>query len=121
MSATVPGNEIAPPPGVVTVDDWSSDVDPCRVVWGSSQSVSVDRASNEGLTMVTVYTHAVQRSDGQLCSDPGEGGPGVSIDTRYRGEDWARDTGVTVSSDEARELAAALLAAAAEIDGWVKR
>ena len=105
-------------PPDVSADDWSSDAEPCRVIWGSTQSVTVGRPSNEGLTNVRVYTHAVQRADGQLSYDPSDGGPGVSIDTTYRGEDGARDSGVTVSSDEARKLAAALLTAADEIDGW---
>ncbi|MAS06206.1 MAG: hypothetical protein CL534_16200 [Ahrensia sp.] len=109
------------PPAGASADDWSADAEPCRVIWGCTQSVTVDRASNEGLTTVGVYTHAVQRWDGQLSYDPSDGGPGVSIDTMYRGEDGARDTGVTVSSDEARELAAALIAAADEIDGWVAK
>ncbi|GFM19362.1 MULTISPECIES: hypothetical protein [Mycobacteriaceae] len=108
-------------PAGVSADAWSSDAEPCRVIWGSTQAVTVGRPSNEGLTTVSVYTHAVQRADGHLSYDPSDGGPGVSIDTHYRDEDWARDTGVTVSSDEARDLAAALLAAAEEVDGCADR
>ena len=111
------GSAVAIPQGA-EADIWSSDAEPCRVIWGSTQSVTVGRPSNEGLTNVRVYTHAVQRADGQLSYDPSDGGPGVSIDTIYEGDDWARETGVTVSSDEARKLAAALLTAADEIDGW---
>lgn len=109
-------------PAGVSADDWSPEPDPHRVIWGSTQSVAVGRPSNEGLTTVRVYTHAVQRSDGQLSYDPSEGGPGVSIDTFYQQDDgFARDSGVTVSSDEARELAAALIAGADEVDGWATR
>lgn len=106
-------------PTGATADEWSDEgLNRCRVVWGSTHSVTVARPSNEGLCEVGVYTHAVQRADGTLSHDPADGGPGVSIDTKYAGEGWARESGVTVSAAEARQLATALLAAADEIGGW---
>ncbi|MGE4364762.1 MAG: hypothetical protein AB7E41_21500, partial [Mycolicibacterium sp.] len=108
-----------PVPAGATADEWSDDEpNPYRVIWGSTHPVSVGRPSNEGLTEVRVYTHAVQKADGDLSCDAGDA-PGVSIDTIHADDDGvARDSGVTVSAVEARQLAAALNAAAEELDRW---
>lgn len=108
-----------PAPAGATADEWSDDEpNPYRVIWGSTHPVSVGRPSNEGLTEVRVYTHAVQKADGDLSCDAGDA-PGVSIDTIHADDDGvARDSGVTVSAVEARQLAAALNAAADELDRW---
>jgi hypothetical protein len=83
----------------------------------------VTLADNEGLTGVSVYTHAVQLGDGSLSFAASDGAPGVSIDTFWRDDPNGspHETGISVTANDARELAAALLAAAAEIDGWVNR
>lgn len=108
-----------PVPAGATADEWSDDEpNPYRVIWGSTHPVSVNRPSNEGLTEVRVYTQAVQKVGGELCCDAGDA-PGVSIDTIHTDDSGvARDSGITVSADEARDLAAALNGAADELDRW---
>jgi hypothetical protein len=113
---------VAPPAGA-TPDIWQDDGPTSyRVVDGRVRNVDVNRASNEGLTGVSVYTHAVQLADGSLSFAASDGAPGVSIDTFWRDDPNGppHDTGISVTAEEARELAAALLEAAAEIDGWAK-
>lgn len=95
--------EVAPPPGVVIVDEWQQD-DPqdYRVVIGADRTVTDHSAR--------VSPSAVQWADGRVDDGRIEG-PSV----------YVLDVGAPLNSDQARELAAALLEAAAEVDGWAAR
>ena len=62
-----------------------------------------------------VWTSAIQRADGVIDTDPGNEVPLVNIDVH------AYDCVLRVNSEQARELASALLEAAAELDGWAAR
>lgn len=96
-----PYPDVAPPAGT-EADDWSDDDQPIRVVSGAPRPVDVHRATLQDLTTVRVYTHAVQLADGSLSQDPSHGGPGVSLDTIHDGEDFASDSSVDLSPDDAR-------------------
>lgn len=107
------------PPGVAEVDGWFDDSPmPWRVLSGTPRPVEVTRASREGLRQVRVYTHAVQRGDGTISHRREDGGPGVSLDTLHDGKNFYAATGVDLSPADARKLAATLLEAADEVDGW---
>jgi hypothetical protein len=93
-----PYPDIAPPADATTVDDWQDiDPQPYRVVLGADRTVT-DHP-------LTVSPSGVQFADGSIeC-------PSVYI---IDGENWLSP----LNSDQARELAAVLLEAAAELDGW---
>ncbi|WP_137147539.1 hypothetical protein [Mycolicibacterium sp. CR10] len=111
-----------PVPPAAQADGWEQDdPQPYRVLWGAVRPVEVHRASREGLRVVRVYTHAIQYGDGTICHDESHGGPGVSLDTLHADDECAKDSGIDVSPDDARRLAASLIAAADEVDGWVTR
>jgi hypothetical protein len=75
-----------------------------------------------GASRTRVYTHCTQWEDGRVEDGATEptfhSAPGVSLDLIDDHGD-ATDTGITFTSAEARDAAAALIAAADEIDGWV--
>ncbi|WP_261887546.1 DUF6907 domain-containing protein, partial [Mycobacterium marinum] len=94
------------PPGAEYADPWGAvDSDPrqYRVINGATRSV-------EGNSDVEVWTAAVQYDDGTLDQDALDR-PNVWIQAHQEG----------LSSAQARELAAALLSAADELDGWTRR
>jgi hypothetical protein len=91
------------PDGATTNDDWQGhDRQPYRVVLGADRTVT-DHP-------VKVSPSAVQWADGSIDDGHIEG-PNVYV---IDGGNWLSP----LNSDQARELAAALLEAAAEIDGW---
>jgi hypothetical protein len=94
--------DITPPPGAEFVDDWQSDPSH-RVIFGADRTVT-DHT-------VRVYASAVQLADGSIDDDLIEG-PCVYV------QDGEHSGLERPNSDQARELAAALLETAAEIDGW---
>lgn len=91
--------DVAVPPTVQVMWDWQLDADepPYRMLYGGQWTVTDHEARIE--------TRAMQRTDGSLED------AGVDM---HVGDD-------PLNSDQARELAAALLEAAAELDGWVAR
>ncbi len=101
MTQTLPDRTAAlpVPPGAELVGDW--DIEGYRDVFGADRTVT-DHA-------IRVYTTASQNIDGVL------------YDVAVQIADGERPGPGPLNSDQARELAAALLAAAAQIDGWVSR
>lgn len=97
--------DIPLPPGAHTYDDWQdSDPQPYRVIIGADRTVT-DHP-------LRVSPSAVQWRDGTVDDGRIEG-PQVYV--------FDLGEGNPLNIDQARELAAALLAAAAEIDGWATR
>ena len=85
------------PSGVAAAGDWQpSDPLPYRVVLGEDRGVTDHN--------VVVHTVAIQFADGRIADAR------IKAATVYSGRG--------LSSTQARELAAALLAAADELDGW---
>lgn len=91
--------DVAPPAGADYVGPWERD-EPLhsRVIFGPGHRV-ID-------TDITVRAGACQWADGTL--ETGIGQPVVTLLSTY-----------DLNSDQARELAAALLEVAAQVDGWV--
>jgi hypothetical protein len=90
------------PTGATTVDDWQhDDPQPYRVILGADRKVTDHK--------LTVSPSAVQWGDGSV--DDGR----IEVPHVYV---YDVDEGNPLNSDQARELAAALLEAAAEVDGW---
>jgi hypothetical protein len=93
------------PAGVAAVFDWRpNDPLPYRVVLGASRGVSDHN--------VVVHTSAIQFADGRI-DDGGIVAPSVTIS-------HACYNGRGLSTTQARELAARLLEAAEELDGWIE-
>jgi hypothetical protein len=99
---TTPNPQVPLPPGAQG-DIWADD-DPqaYRVIYGVPRGVTGHE--------LALQTSALQYADGSIntTDDP----PRVSLDIHY-------DAGLT--SAQARELAASLIEAADEVDGWVAR
>jgi hypothetical protein len=88
------------PTGVAAVDDWRpNDPLPYRVVLGAGRGVTDHK--------VRVQTSAIQFADGRIDA------PTATIS-------GAGHNGSGLNSDQARELASALIKAAAELDGWAR-
>ncbi|MGD1237506.1 hypothetical protein [Mycobacterium seoulense] len=83
--------------------EWDGDP-PHRAVFGADRGVTDHR--------VRVYTMAIQLADGRI--DDGEPPSVVVCDGQHQAM-------ADLNSDQARELAAALLQTAGEIDGWVAK
>jgi hypothetical protein len=93
------------PTGVAAVDDWHpNDPLPYRVVLGAGRGVTDHNA--------VVQTVAIQFADGRIDDGRIEA-PTVTISR-------ADYNGRGLSSTQARELAAVLLEAADELDGWIE-
>jgi len=103
MTATTtnPYRHVPLPVGAVFGDVWEGD-DPERVIMGPNRGVTDSDA--------IVWTTTIQRADGGISLEPEP--PHIHIQTIW--EDG-------LNSDQARELAAVLLEAAAEMDGWAAR
>jgi hypothetical protein len=100
-----PYPDIAPPVGAEFADDWVGEP-PYRVIFGVDRTVT-DHAAR-------VYAVVVQLADGSIDEGLIEG-PHVNITD-------GEGSGIEdLNSDQARELASALLEAADEIDGWAAR
>lgn len=104
-SAIPPSQQkIAPPSGVHKVDNWQDDdPQPYRVFFGADRKVTDHK--------LTVSPSAVQWADGTVDEGRIEEPRIYVLDL-----DWN-----PLNSDQARELAAALLEAAAEVDGWAAK
>jgi hypothetical protein len=92
------------PTGVAAVFDWRpNDPLPYRVVLGANRAVTDHK--------VVVQTCAIQFADGRI-DDGGIVAPSVTVS-------HACYNGRGLSSSQTRELAARLLEAADELDGWI--
>jgi hypothetical protein len=99
MTTIIP--DVPVPPGVEP-DAWQNDVpQPYRVLFGVLRNT-------DGVEYTTVQATAYQYTDGRIEDGSVREAPHV-----YLGDD-------ALSSSQARELAAALIEAADEADGWVK-
>jgi hypothetical protein len=97
--------DVAPPAGASAIDDWQADdPQPSRVVIGSYRTVTDHN--------LRVSTSAVQWADGSIDDGRVEA-PHIYVE--------ALGESNPLNSDQARELAAVLLVAAAEVDGWMAR
>jgi hypothetical protein len=97
-TTTNPRPDVTLPPGATHADSWQPDG--YRIIGGPDRGITD--------TDVSIWTSAFQRSDGQIDVEPEAAeGPRVHV----QGD-------VDLNSDQARELASALLEAAAEIDAW---
>lgn len=104
-TTTSPHPDVPLPAGALEADTWQAlDRQPYRVVFGASRDVT-DHAA-------CVSTSAIQWADGNLDRGVIEA-PGLVILSGGESEPF--------NSDQARELAAALLEAASELDGWAAR
>jgi hypothetical protein len=93
------------PTGVAAVDDWRpNDPLPCRDVLGAGRGITDHK--------VRVQTSAIQFADGRI-DDGRIKAPTLTIS-------HAGYNGRGLSSTQARELAARLLEAADELDGWIE-
>ncbi len=100
---------VAPPPGADLVCEWEDNIDgqpSWRSIFGADRLITD--------TKIRVYPTVVQLADGSI-EDSGLSAPHISISNNEC------DTLNGLNSDQARELAAALLECAAELDGWVQR
>jgi hypothetical protein len=97
--------EVALPSGATLADNWQeNDPQPHRVIFGASWTIS------DGQTCV--LTDAIQFADGSI--DIAGSPPSIAIS-------YAKtDTGIRLDSAGTRELAAALIEAADELDGWTR-
>ncbi|GFG78572.1 hypothetical protein MPRG_18480 [Mycobacterium paragordonae] len=98
-----PFPDVALPPAAVGGEVWDRHAPAHRVVWG------VDRTTTDH--PATVHTSAIQLADGSIDVVGNIEAPQVFLHLGDRGG---------FNSDQARELAAALLEAAAELDGWTR-
>jgi hypothetical protein len=103
MTTTNPIPDVPLPTGATVADSWESDPGH-RVIMGATRGVTDYD--------VVVWTSAVQYTDGALDDGGDSEPPSVHVN-------FGDSRGM--NSDQARELAAALLEAAAEIDGWEQR
>jgi hypothetical protein len=103
LEDAIMGN-VAAPVGALAVDEWSDGLTPhaYRTFRGSTREVPV-RYSDDNVVRVTV--EGTQKPDGSL-DEHGIRISGAPYDL--------------ISADEARGIAAALIAAAGEIDGWAR-
>ncbi len=100
---------ITPPPNADAVYDWETNIEdhqPYRTICGADRRVTDHE--------VTVYTAVTQLADGSI-EDNDLAAPGVYV---CQGD---RDCIPRLNSDQARELAAALLECSAELDRWVQQ
>jgi hypothetical protein len=103
-ATTNPLPNVPLPPGAALVDDWQDDTpQPYRIIHAPNRGV--------GGHDVIVWATAVQWADGSI--DDGR------IEAPWIGVDIHGDHGL--SSTQARELAAVLIYAADEVDGWATR
>jgi hypothetical protein len=108
VTTATPHPAVPLPAGFVEADDWqASGPDlPFRIIYGVKRPVTDHE--------VFVSTAAAQWADGSIDDGLVET-PNAAL---LEGQG---DTGVRLNSDQARELAAALLAAADELDGLAQR
>jgi hypothetical protein len=98
---TIP--DVPIPAGVAKTDEWQDDTPmPFRVLFG-------ERRNTDGVKFTTVQATAVQYSDGRIDDGSVYEAPHV-----YLGDD-------ALTSVQARELAAALIETADEVDRWAQR
>jgi hypothetical protein len=98
-------SDVTLPSGVARVNDWEPDGDQAhyRFIVGATRTLT-DHP-------IRVSVHAFQWSDGTLDDGDILSAPGIAIHDA--------DAGRPLNSDQARELAEALLEAADEFDRWV--
>ncbi|ULE32869.1 hypothetical protein [Mycobacterium sp. IDR2000157661] len=102
-ATTIP--DVPPPPGAHTLSTWGDWDYEYRVVWTADRCV-------EGHGRATVMGAAIQMPDGHIDDGTLEEAPGVHIEVQ---------SGSPMTTDQARQFAALVLATADELDGWVQR
>jgi hypothetical protein len=100
-TSAVPAPDVPLPPGAVAIDDWEG-TPLGRAIQGINRGVTDSDA--------IVWTGACQLADGSVATTPAYLAPVINVEL-------AQD----LNSDQARELASALLEAADEVDRWVQR
>jgi hypothetical protein len=108
MNTATPTNpypDVVPPAGASALDAWQDDVpQPYRIVLGADRTVTDHK--------LRVSTSALQWADGSVDDGRIEP-PHIYVEDLNEGN--------LPNRDQARALAAVLLEAAAEVDGWVAR
>jgi hypothetical protein len=103
MTTATPLNDVPLPPGAqANEDDWAACDNQCRIIHGPTRTIAKD---------VFVHSTAVQLPDGSLEHNDGCGGEAPSVTISC---DWSENLTVP----QARQLAAAIVAAADEVDAW---
>src|SRR5258707_11144605 len=102
-TTTNPHPDVPLPTGAVFGDNWEGEPAE-RVIMGQNRSITD--------TDVVIWTSAIQFADGRIQQDEGGASEPPLVHV---------DGGVDLNSDQARELAAALIEAAAEVDRWAAR
>jgi hypothetical protein len=101
---TNPSPDVPLPPGAENGDNWErGDDGPERVIMGPSRGIT--DAGN-----ARIWTSAIQLANGRIAVEEASEPPLVHLEGDF-----------DLNSDQARELAAVLLEAAAELDSWVGR
>ena len=104
MTTTTTPQDVPIPAGVDGPDDWQDDAPmPYRVLFGELRSI------DGGTNYTTVQATAVQFADGRTDDGSAHEPPHV-----YLGDDG-------LTSTQARELAAALIETADEVDRWAEQ
>lgn len=105
----IPDAEVLAPIGADLVCAWEPNIEgePYRTICGADRHVTDHDAA--------VYPMVVQFADGTIADDSEFSSPGIYV---CQGD---RDCLNQLNVDQARELAAALLECAAEVDRWVQR
>ncbi|MCV7101549.1 hypothetical protein [Mycobacterium palustre] len=106
--------EVSAPAGASPDRLWEEhDPQPYRLLFGAHRMVTAPppRGSRDSGSAV-ITTDAVQFADGSIDDGRDLVAPSITV------LNDCTDTGIRLSSDQARELAALLLEAADEIDGW---
>ena len=102
MTTTPVLPDVPLPAGVTSADEWQNDAPPYRIILGELRNT-------DGVEHTAVQATAVQYADGRIDDGSVHEPPYV-----YLGDDG-------LTSAPARELAAALIETANEVDGWVAR
>ncbi len=98
-TATKPTPNVPLPAGAVYGDEWQTGDDPYRIIGGPDRHITD--------SSLWIWTSAVQHTDGQIHSEIER----PSFHIEGVGDEL-------LTSDHARELAAVLLEAAAQLDRW---
>jgi hypothetical protein len=116
-----PYPDIAPPAGAEVEADIWEDAQPqrYRVIYGVSRAIAGRNGRITVAENVLVWSHCIQFQDESIDDGSAMEPPGISIDDG-NGEHRTQ-TVITLNGSQARELAAALLEAADQVDGWVAR
>jgi hypothetical protein len=110
ISSTTAVPDVPLPAGTRALDDWGACGNEYRII-----STDANPVEATGLLVSMVAT---QLRDGSISVDDSHDAPLVFVDELIDGRSYER---LTVSAEGARNLAAALVLAADELDGWAGR